>query len=95
MKVILFGATGMIGQGVLRACLADPTIDRIDWGRGDSPYKRKLANLELPSVDIHAWSSASLKRLSGAWLDGRRRFVQLRSEHQWVGHAWARVRSRT
>ena len=44
---------------------------------------------------VHAWSSASLKRLSEAWLDGRRRFVQLRSEHQWVGHAWARVRSRT
>ena len=24
MKVILFGATGMVGQGVLRECLIDP-----------------------------------------------------------------------
>jgi uncharacterized protein YbjT (DUF2867 family) len=29
MRVVLFGASGMIGQGVLRACLADPDIDRI------------------------------------------------------------------
>ncbi len=29
MKVILFGATGMVGQGVLRECLLDPTIDRV------------------------------------------------------------------
>jgi len=29
MKVILFGATGMIGQGVLRECLLDPEIERV------------------------------------------------------------------
>jgi uncharacterized protein YbjT (DUF2867 family) len=29
MKVILFGATGMIGQGVLRECLLDPDVDRV------------------------------------------------------------------
>ena len=27
MKVILFGATGMVGQGVLRECLLDPEVD--------------------------------------------------------------------
>ena len=26
MKVILFGATGMVGQGVLRECLLDPDV---------------------------------------------------------------------
>jgi uncharacterized protein YbjT (DUF2867 family) len=26
MKIIIFGATGMVGQGVLRACLADPNV---------------------------------------------------------------------
>ena len=25
MNVVLFGATGMVGQGVLRECLLDPT----------------------------------------------------------------------
>ena len=29
MNVLLFGATGMIGQGVLRACLLDPTVTRV------------------------------------------------------------------
>ena len=29
MKVIIFGATGMVGQGVLREALADPTVERV------------------------------------------------------------------
>jgi uncharacterized protein YbjT (DUF2867 family) len=29
MKVILFGATGMVGQGVLRECLLDPQIEAV------------------------------------------------------------------
>jgi uncharacterized protein YbjT (DUF2867 family) len=29
MKVILFGATGMVGQGVLRECLLDPQITEV------------------------------------------------------------------
>lgn len=29
MKVILTGATGMVGQGVLRECLRDPAVERV------------------------------------------------------------------
>jgi uncharacterized protein YbjT (DUF2867 family) len=29
MKVILFGGTGMVGQGVLRECLADPRVEQL------------------------------------------------------------------
>jgi uncharacterized protein YbjT (DUF2867 family) len=29
MKVILFGATGMVGQGVLRECLLDPAVTEV------------------------------------------------------------------
>jgi uncharacterized protein YbjT (DUF2867 family) len=29
MKVVIFGATGMVGQGVLRECLLDPEIERV------------------------------------------------------------------
>ncbi len=29
MKVIVFGATGMVGQGVLRECLADPRVTEV------------------------------------------------------------------
>ncbi|MDK9699638.1 MAG: epimerase [bacterium] len=29
MKIILYGATGMVGQGVLRECLQDPEVEQI------------------------------------------------------------------
>ena len=29
MKIVLFGATGMVGQGVLRECLLDPTVEAV------------------------------------------------------------------
>ena len=29
MNVILFGATGMVGQGVLRECLLDPSVQQV------------------------------------------------------------------
>jgi uncharacterized protein YbjT (DUF2867 family) len=29
IRVVLFGATGMIGQGVLRECFADPDVERV------------------------------------------------------------------
>lgn len=29
LKAALFGATGMVGQGVLRECLADPEVERV------------------------------------------------------------------
>jgi uncharacterized protein YbjT (DUF2867 family) len=29
MKVLIFGATGMVGQGVLRECLLDPNVDAV------------------------------------------------------------------
>jgi len=44
MKVILFGATGMVGQGVLRECLIDPGIERV-LAVGRSPTGRRHAKL--------------------------------------------------
>jgi uncharacterized protein YbjT (DUF2867 family) len=29
MKIILFGATGMVGQGALRECLLDPAVEKV------------------------------------------------------------------
>ena len=29
MKLVLFGATGMVGQGVLRECLLDPDVENV------------------------------------------------------------------
>jgi uncharacterized protein YbjT (DUF2867 family) len=52
MKVLIFGATGMVGQGVQRACLIDPGVDRVvtvgraPSGRGDP----KLGEIVLPDL---------------------------------------------
>ena len=52
MKVILFGASGMVGQGVLRECLLDPAVERVlvvgrtTTGRQDA----KLREILRPDV---------------------------------------------
>jgi len=44
MKVILFGATGMVGQGVLRECLLDAGVESV-LAVGRSPTGRQHAKL--------------------------------------------------
>jgi uncharacterized protein YbjT (DUF2867 family) len=44
MKVILFGATGMVGQGVLRECLLDPEVTSV-LAVGRSPTGKAHAKL--------------------------------------------------
>jgi uncharacterized protein YbjT (DUF2867 family) len=44
MKVILFGATGMVGQGVLRECLLDPEVESV-LAVGRSPIAQRNAKL--------------------------------------------------
>jgi uncharacterized protein YbjT (DUF2867 family) len=56
MKLIVFGATGMIGQGVLRACLATSDIERVlVIGRTKCGVEHaKITELLLP--DLHDYS---------------------------------------
>jgi uncharacterized protein YbjT (DUF2867 family) len=52
VNVLLFGATGMVGQGVLRECLLDPGVDRV-LPVGRSPTGRtapKFRELIVPDV---------------------------------------------
>jgi len=52
MKLILYGATGMVGQGVLRECLLDGDVDQVlSVGRsGVEQQHRKLRELVLPDL---------------------------------------------
>jgi uncharacterized protein YbjT (DUF2867 family) len=52
MKVILFGATGMVGQGVLRHCLLDPDVESVlSIGRKPSGVSHpKLRDLVRPDM---------------------------------------------
>src|SRR5262245_47759504 len=52
MKVILFGATGMVGQGVLQECLLDPGVNCVlSIGRSssgiDQPKLREIVHRDL------------------------------------------------
>jgi uncharacterized protein YbjT (DUF2867 family) len=48
MNVVMFGATGMIGQGVLRECLSDDRVERVTTvGRG----KTGVAHGKLTEVE--------------------------------------------
>ena len=52
MNVLLFGATGMIGQGVLRQALLDPDVERVmAVGRSATDQQHpKLRDLVVPDV---------------------------------------------
>jgi uncharacterized protein YbjT (DUF2867 family) len=84
MKVILFGATGMVGQGVLRECLLDPEVDEVlSIGRSATgrahPKLREILHPDL--LDL----SAIEADVSGAGTDSTER----------GGIPWARVKGRT
>ena len=60
MKVILFGATGMVGQGVLRECLCDETVEAVlVIGRNAcGQIHPKLRELHRPDLfDVYVASS--------------------------------------
>lgn len=52
MKVLIFGATGMVGQGVLRECLRDPDVELVmTLGRtatsANDPKLREIVHKDL------------------------------------------------
>ncbi|HEV7965946.1 MAG TPA: hypothetical protein VGP19_00150 [Candidatus Acidoferrales bacterium] len=57
MKILIFGATGMVGQGVLRECLLDPDIEAVRTvGRTATGVRdAKLREIVLP--DLFHYSS--------------------------------------
>jgi len=52
MNVLLFGATGMVGQGALRECLLDPGVRRVltVGRRATGQRSEKLRELVVPAV---------------------------------------------
>jgi uncharacterized protein YbjT (DUF2867 family) len=60
MKVILFGASGMIGQGVLRECLLDPGVERV-LAVARAPLAQQHDKLRvLVHADFTRWDGVDL-----------------------------------
>ena len=64
MKVILFGATGMVGQGVLRECLGDGGVESV-LVVGRSPTRQRNAKLREIVHDNFLDYSAIESQLTG------------------------------
>ncbi len=64
MKVVIFGATGMIGQGVLRECLLDASVARV-LTIGRSPTGRQDPKLREIAVKDFAALAGMDAELSG------------------------------
>ena len=64
MKVILFGATGMVGQGVLRECLLDPGVESV-LAVGRSPTRQRHSKLHEIRHDNFVYYSAIESYLAG------------------------------
>jgi uncharacterized protein YbjT (DUF2867 family) len=64
MKVILFGATGMVGQGVMRECLIDPGVETV-LAVGRSPTGVQNAKLREIVHDNFLDFSAISSQLAG------------------------------
>ncbi|MEO5737497.1 MAG: NAD-dependent epimerase/dehydratase family protein [Variovorax sp.] len=62
MNVMIFGATGMVGQGVLRECLIDPDVKRVLCvGRGPSGQQQaKLQDLVVKDMFDYSAVEAQL-----------------------------------
>jgi uncharacterized protein YbjT (DUF2867 family) len=64
MHVLIFGATGMIGQGVLRECLLDPGIERVQTVGRTAVGVQDPKLVEVVHADLSSYASID-PRLSG------------------------------
>jgi uncharacterized protein YbjT (DUF2867 family) len=64
MRVLLFGATGMVGQGVLRECLLDPEVESVVAVLRNAIGQQHPKLRELPHGDFLDFSPIE-NRLSG------------------------------
>ena len=68
MKILLFGATGMIGQGVLRACLAEPGVEIIVVARQRTGIvHERLSEIIQPDVTDLAAHEPALRDRDACW----------------------------
>jgi uncharacterized protein YbjT (DUF2867 family) len=60
MRVILFGGTGMVGQGVLRECIADPDVEQVLLVVRKSTGTNSPKVIELVHEDFFNWSGVEV-----------------------------------
>lgn len=59
MRVLLFGATGMVGQAVLRECLLDPDVEIVETVGRSATGVKNARLLEIVHADL--WNYAAIE----------------------------------
>ena len=77
---------------VVTSACARPSIEWIDWGRGLSSNKARLATDIVETVDINAWNSPIAGALGPRLRAARRRAQNGLAEHPRVQDAWRRTK---
>src|SRR5271156_4989639 len=69
MNVVLFGATGMVGQSALRECLLDPDVNKVISivRTPTTPTNAKLRELVLPDFTNYSAVETELTRLDACF----------------------------
>ncbi len=98
MKVLIFGATGMVGQGVLLECLRDPEVELVAaLGRTATGVRdSKLRDIVHRDLLNYSGMESKSSRLRCVFLLSRRRFdgnegSRLRARDVRVCHGRGRV----
>jgi uncharacterized protein YbjT (DUF2867 family) len=70
MKVILFGGTGMVGQGVLRECLRDPEVTQVVAITRSATGQQHAKLREIVHSDFNDFSALKLEGDACFWCLG-------------------------
>src|SRR4051795_9701102 len=95
MKVILFGGTGMVGQGVLRECLLDPgVVEVVSVVR--APTTQQHAKLrELVHQDFTDFSSLRFEGEACFWCLGVTSTGMTEADYTRITHDYTLAAART
>jgi CelD/BcsL family acetyltransferase involved in cellulose biosynthesis len=79
---------------VLRASFADPGIQWVDWLRGESEYKQRLATGVERAQDLRAWSSPAARRTYELLERTRAELAALKNRSDRLARRWLALRRR-
>ena len=79
---------------VLITSHADPSIRSVDWCRGESFYKQRLANGVDQTQDLRAWSSPTARRTYELLAATRAKLAAYKNRTSGLHHLWLSLRKR-
>jgi hypothetical protein len=86
------GSGQLLFGELLRHALADPRWTEIDYLRGETSFKGRLANEVLPTCHLLAWSSRAVELAVESPAEGHRRLHDWKAAHPAADRLWRAAR---